>query len=182
LYDTRNNQFNPLPGSYTNIIYYINPVFLGSDHTWHSLYLDVRKYFNRKPERCPQQNLLAFWSYYWTALSKGVPYLDLPSIGWDTYQRSGRGFDQNRYRGQSIFYLEGEYRRDITQNGLLGFVVFASVNSVSSTSTLLFTTWRPAAGTGLRIKFNKTTNTNMALDFAISKNYYGFQLNLGEAF
>lgn len=182
LYDTRNNQFNPLPGTYTNIVYRINPIFLGSDDNWHSLYADVRKYFNLNPSKCPQQNLLALWSYYWTTLSKGTPYLDLPSLGWDTYQRSGRGFNQNRYRGQSIFYLEGEYRRDITQNGLLGFVVFANVNSVSSASTFIFKDWRPAAGTGLRVKFNKTSGTNMAFDIAFSKGYYGFQLNLGEAF
>jgi hypothetical protein len=182
LYDTRNNPFNPLPGTYANIKYSVNPTFLGSNNNWHSIYIDVRKYLNLNPSKCPQQNLLALWSYYWTALSKGVPYFDLPSIGWDTYQRSGRGFDSNRYRGQSLFYLEAEYRRDITNNGLLGFVVFANANSVSSASTLLFTAWRPAVGTGLRIKFNKTSGTNMALDFAFSKEYFGFQVNLGEAF
>ena len=43
LYDTRNNSINPLPGAYFNAVYRINPQFLGSNTTWHSLYLDARK-------------------------------------------------------------------------------------------------------------------------------------------
>lgn len=182
LYDTRNNQFNPLPGTFANLIYRVNPVVLGSTNTWHSIYMDVRKYLNMNPAKCEQQNVLAFWTYYWTVLDKGAPYFDLPSIGWDAYQRSGRGFNQNRYRGQKVYYFETEYRRDITRNGLLGFVVFANVNTVEGAGTSLFSSWHPAGGTGLRIKFNKTSNTNMALDLGFSKNYVGFELNLGETF
>jgi hypothetical protein len=114
-------------------------------------------------------------------LGSNAPYLDLPSVGWDLYNRSGRGMDQNRYRGKSLIYLESEYRRDITENGLFGFVVFANINSVSGSGTL-FTSWHPAAGTGLRIKFNKGSNTNIGIDYGISKGYNAFILNLGEAF
>ncbi|MDN5284524.1 MAG: hypothetical protein JWR38_798 [Mucilaginibacter sp.] len=181
LYDTRNNSLNPLPGAYTNIVYRINPGFLGSNNTWHSLYVDVRKYISLNPARPKQQNTLAFWSYYWTVLGSNAPYLDLPSVGWDLYNRSGRGMDQNRYRGKSLIYLESEYRRDITDNGLFGFVVFANMNSVSGSGTL-FTSWHPAAGTGLRIKFNKGSNTNIGIDYGFSKGYNAFILNLGEAF
>ncbi|WP_240049545.1 BamA/TamA family outer membrane protein [Mucilaginibacter psychrotolerans] len=125
LYDTRNNSINPLPGSYFNLVYRVNPAFMGSNDSWHSLYLDYRKYVPMNPANKNQQNTLAFWSYFWTVLGGNAPYLDLPSIGWDPYNRSGEGIDQNRYRGKSLFYLESEYRRDITANGLLGFVAFA---------------------------------------------------------
>jgi hypothetical protein len=181
LYDTRNNSINPLPGSYVNIVYRLNPRLLGSNQNWNSLYLDVRKYLPLNPANKNQQNTLALWSYFWTAFNSKAPYLDLPSTGWDPFNRSGRGMEQNRYRGKSLFYLESEYRRDITANGLLGFVLFANVNTVSGSGTL-FKSWHPAAGSGLRIKFNKGSNTNIGIDYGFSKGYSAFSLNIGEAF
>lgn len=181
LYDTRNNSINPLPGSYANLSYRINPTFLGSNDSWQSLYLDVRKYLPLNPAQKIQQNTLAFWSYFWTALNNGTPFLDLPSVGWDPYNRSGRGIEQNRYRGKSLLYLESEYRRDITRNGLLGFVVFANANTVTGSGSF-FSSWHPAAGTGLRIKFNKGSNTNIGIDYGASKGYSSVMFNLGEAF
>jgi len=181
IYDTRNNSINPLPGSYVNIVYRVNPVFMGSDNTWNSLYLDVRKYISMNPGRPARQNTLAFWTYYWTVFGSSAPYLDLPAIGWDPYNRSGEGIDQSRYRGKSLFYFQGEYRRDITNNGLLGFVLFSNINTVSGSGTF-FSSWHPAAGGGLRIKFNKGSNTNIGLDYAVSKGYHTIVLNLGESF
>jgi len=181
LYDTRNNSINPLPGSYLNIVYRLNPAFMGSNNSWNSLYVDYRKYVPLNKANKNQQNTLAFWSYFWTVFNSNAPYLDLPSLGWDPYNRSGEGIDQNRYRGKSLFYFESEYRRDLTANGLLGFVLFADVNTVSGSGTL-FKSWHPAAGTGLRIKFNKGSNTNIGIDYAFSKGYKALVLNLGEAF
>jgi hypothetical protein len=181
LYDSRNNSINPLPGAYANIIYRLNPAFTGNEKTWSSLYIDVRKYISLNPAVPQQQNTLALWSYLWTVLHSDAPYLNLPSIGWDPGNRSGRGIDQNRYRGKTLFYLESEYRRDFTANGLFGFVVFANVNTVSGSGSM-FSSWHPAVGTGLRIKFNKGSNTNIGIDFAVSQGYKAIKLNLGEAF
>lgn len=181
LYDTRNNSINPLPGAYANLEYRMNPSFLGSHDSWSSVFLDVRKYFSMNPANKNQQNQLAFWSYLWSSLSNKTPYLDLPSIGWDPYNRSGRGIDQNRYRGKTLFYFETEYRRDITENGLLGFVVFANTNTVSGSGSFL-KSWHPAAGTGMRVKFNKGSNTNIGIDYGVSKGYSRVIFSLGEAF
>ncbi|EDM35116.1 hypothetical protein PBAL39_16581 [Pedobacter sp. BAL39] len=181
LYDSRNNSINPLPGMYGNLVYRINPGFLGSNNSWSSVYLDVRKYIALNKTDRNQQNTLAFWSYLWTTLSSKTPYLDLPSTGWDPYNRSARGIDQNRYRGKTLLYLESEYRRDITDNGLLGFVTFANVNTVSGSGSFA-TSWHPAVGAGLRVKFNKGSGTNIGIDYGISKGYSAFTLGLGEAF
>jgi hypothetical protein len=181
LYDTRNNSINPLPGAYANVVYRNNPRILGSNENWQSLYIDVRKYLSLNPSKPDQQNVLAFWSYLWTVLKTGAPYLDLPSLGWDPENRSGRGIDQNRYRGETLFYLESEYRRDITNNGLFGFVVFANINTVSGSETL-FRSWHPAGGAGLRVKFNKGSNTNIGMDLGFSKGYSSLMFSLGEAF
>ncbi|WP_442587565.1 BamA/TamA family outer membrane protein [Pedobacter sp. AW31-3R] len=181
LYDTRNSSINPLPGCYLNVILRNNPVYLGSKTNWQSLYIDARKYIqlNKKPN---QQNVLALWTYAWTGLSSSIPYLNLPAVGWDPYNKSGRGMEQNRYRGKGLLYFESEYRRDITANGLLGFVVFANATSVTEVEKNRFKNIHTAVGSGLRIKFNKSSNTNIAIDYGVSKGYSGFMINLGEAF
>lgn len=182
LYDTRNNSINPLPGCYANLVYRYNSPVFGSNRVWHSLYTDLRKYISLTPNNTIRQNTLALWTYYWTTLDRGTPYLSLPSIGWDFSNRSGRGVEQNRYRGQSLWYTEAEYRRSITRNGLLGFVLFANMTTVNEPDTRQFNYFHPAGGGGLRIKMNKKSNTNIAIDYGFSKGYSSIRLNLGEAF
>ncbi|MFT3936462.1 MAG: hypothetical protein QM726_22735 [Chitinophagaceae bacterium] len=179
LYDSRVNTQNPLPGFYYNIVYRINPKFMGSDDFWHSFYFDARKYISFSKQ---EQNVLAIWSYLWTILGTHAPYLDLPATGWDTNQRSGRGFYNRRYVGKTLWYLETEYRRQLTENGLLGFVLFANLNSVTQPDKTQFAYLHPAAGGGLRIKFNKKSGTNICIDYGFSKGYKALYISLGEAF
>jgi len=180
LNDTRQNSINPQSGYYANAVLRFNPSFLGSNDNWQSLYIDFRKYYHYGEDR--SQNVLALWGFYWTAIGNKTPYLALPSIGWDPSNRSGRGIDQNRYRGKALVDFEAEYRRDLTSNGLLGFTVFANMNSVTKANSYWFAGLYPAAGAGFRIKFNKRSNTNIALDYGISKYSKIFYINLGEAF
>lgn len=180
LYDSRNNSLNPLPGAYLNLIYRVNPYILGNgDNTWKSIYLDGRKYIELTGHK---RKVLALWSYVWTALNNNVPYLDLPAIGYEPYQRSGRGIEQNRYRGKSLFYMEGEYRSDLRDDGLLGYVLFANMTTTSGPGDGKFTGPHPAMGAGLRVKFNKRSNTNIAIDFGVSQGHSALTLNLGEVF
>ena len=179
LIDSRRNSLNPPGGVYFALDYRFNVEFLGSTFNWQSIYVDARKYFPFEKDR---QNLLAVWSYYWGVTEGKSPYLDLPSIGWDYTNRSGRGFEQNRYRSKQLLYFESEYRRDISRNGFLGFVIFANIHSVSEFQGRDFNYWQPAAGTGLRVKFNKISRTNIGFDVGMSKDFTGFYLSLGEAF
>lgn len=181
LFDTRNNSINPWDGYYVSFQYRINPPFLGNRNLWRSVYVDFRRYIRFNPS-LEKQNMLAVWSYLWKVFDKKVPYLDLPSIGWEDYNRSGRGFDQNRYRGRNLLYLEVEYRRDITNNGFLGFVIFANANTVSGPKSTFLISWNPGAGAGVRIKMNKRSGTNIALNYGFSKDYSGVKLTLGEVF
>ncbi|HEV2479638.1 MAG TPA: hypothetical protein VGS79_08230 [Puia sp.] len=180
LYDARKNTENPFPGYYANFVFRENPLIPGNKTSWSSIYVDTRKYIPFSRER---QNMLALWAFYWSVLESHAPYLELPSIGWDPYQqRSGRGFPQNRYRGSSLLYAEAEYRRDVTRDGLLGFVVFANANAVTQPVTEQLSYIHPAGGVGLRIKFNKKSGTNIAIDYGMSEHYQGLYLNLGETF
>jgi Omp85 superfamily domain len=179
LYDSRNNSLNPLPGWFYNVVLRANPKALGSETNWYSLYLDARKYISFDPNRW---NVLAFWSYLWTTMGTSSPYLDLPAINWDANQRSGRGFYPSRYTGKTLFDFETEYRRSITADELLGFVVFGSLNSVTQPTNSQFAYVHGAAGAGLRVKFNKHSGTNFGMDFAASKGYSAVYFSLGEAF
>jgi len=179
LIDSRRNSLNPAGGVYFALDYRFNVEFLGSTSNWQSIYVDARKYFPFDKRR---QNLLAIWSFYWDVTRGKAPYLELPSIGWDYNNRSGRGLEQNRYRGRRLLYFESEYRRDISRNGFLGFVIFTNIHSVSEYQGNQLEYWHPAAGAGLRIKFNKISRTNIGLDFAASKGFNSIYLSLGEAF
>jgi hypothetical protein len=182
LYDTRNRNVFPFPGSFLYVVYRVNPGFLGNTNSWQSIFVDMRKYLPlNKPTKLNQQNILTFWSFLWWNFNNTTPYLDLPSTGWDEYNRSARGFDQNRYRGKSLYYFETEYRRDITNNGLFGFVLFSNINTVSGSGTM-FQSWHPAGGLGLRVKFSKASNTNFAIDYAFSKGYQTILFNFSETF
>jgi len=180
LFDNRLNPINPLNGGYASIIYRDNFAFLGSDSHWQELLMDFRKYFKVSPDR--NNNILAFWSIL--AFTNGnVPYLDLPYTASDTYKNSGRGYPEQRFRGRNELYLEGEYRFGITKNGLLGGVVFTNAETFSEFQTNRFVKIAPAAGTGIRIKINKHSDTNVCIDYAYG--IYGSRgifVNLGEDF
>jgi outer membrane protein assembly factor BamA len=180
LYDSRKNSINATGGVYADILYRDNLRGLGSDNNWQSLTVDLRKYFKLSPDG---RNILAFWSYDWLTLSGKPPYLDLPATGWDTYNNTGRGYIQGRLRSKDMLYVEGEYRFPITRNGLFGGVAFLNVQAFSDYPSQEFTKFWPAAGGGLRIKVNKHSNTNIAIDYGIGiDGSKGFFVNLGEVF
>jgi len=179
LFDTRKNSINPSDATYGSISFCPNFTFLGSDRTYKSLTIDLRKYIKTGKTG----NVLAFWSYSWFTFNGNAPYLDLPSTGWDAYANMGRGYIQSRLRGKNLLYLEAEYRFGITRNGLVSGVVFTNAQSVTDWPSNKFQNIYPAVGTGIRIKLNKHSGTNMCIDYAIGLNgSNGIFINLGEVF
>jgi hypothetical protein len=178
-YDDRTNINNPKTAFYANLFYRSNLTFLGSDNNWQELGIEFRKYISLSSYR---HSVLAFWS--WNEFTFGnVPYFDLPSTGWDDYSNSGRGYIQGRFRGADIVYLEGEYRFDILNNGLLGGVVFINGESVPNYPSNSFTDIHPGGGIGLRLKMNKYSNTNLCVDYGFGdEGSRGFFFNVGEVF
>ena len=171
---------SPEKGFYANGVYRNNFSFLGSDNKAKLFKLDVRKYFKLNRHN---NNVLAFWSYNWLSFGGKTPYLDLPSTGWDTYNNTGRGYVQSRFRGNNMLYFESEYRFGISRNQLFGGVLFGNVESFTEPISNKFEKVLPAIGAGLRIQFNKLSRTNIAIDYAFGANgASGFFINLGEVF
>ena len=180
LYDTRDNSINPYKGFYAEVTYRNYQRFMGSTDDWQSAIIDVRKYFMFPGD---SKNILAFWSYDWLTLNGKPPYLDLPSTNWDRYSSTGRGYIQGRFRGKEMVYLESEYRFGLTANGLFGAVVFINAESLSGLENNRLQSVQPGYGAGLRVKLNKTSRTNVDIDYGFgTQGSHGLFVNIGEMF
>ncbi len=179
-YDSRTNINNPQNAFFGSVTYRSNFTWLGSDENWQDVQLEFRKYISFSSKR---ESVLAFWSWNEFIFGGKAPYLDLPSLGWDTYANTGRGYIQGRFRGTSLAYLESEYRFSITNNGLLGAVIFANAVTVPEFPTGLFKAISPGEGFGIRIKLNKFSDANLGIDYAFgTQGSQGIFFNIGEVF
>ena len=159
--DTRDNLVNPSAGYYLAASFRDYLKSLGSDDNWQEMWMEMRLYPHLP---AGSRNVLGFWLYTWMSFGQ-APYLNLPSNGWDTYGRGARGYLQGRIRGQNQVYFETEYRRTLTADGLWGAVIFVNGTVTTSPESNTFSRADPAVGLGLRMKFNKHTNTNLTVDF-----------------
>ena len=180
LYDSRDNSIYPEKGFYASFQFRDNLTFLGSTTSWQSMVVDVRKYFRLPAE---SDNILAFWNYDWLILNGKPGYLDLPSNQWDAYSSTGRGYIQGRFRGAQEVYGETEYRFKVSRNGLFGGVFFVNVQSYSAAPGTGLQSLQPGFGPGLRIKLNKVSKTNIAIDYGFGREgSNGLFVNIGEVF
>ncbi len=180
LYDNRTNPINPEKGNFFNVIYRTNVTSLGNNYSWRSLVVDARKYI---PFPHNSENVLAFWTYDWFTVTGQAPYLMMPNTGGDPFSNTGRGYILGRFRGNNMAYVEGEYRFGLTNNGLLGGVVFANAESVTEQASGKFETVAPGWGAGVRLKLDKFSRTNVALDYGFGLNGSGgLFVNIGEVF
>ncbi|NJN42892.1 MAG: BamA/TamA family outer membrane protein [Flammeovirgaceae bacterium] len=179
-FDKRYNALNPPRGGYFYTSWRINTTWMGSDQNYQTLFMDARKYF--RLQEIPLR-IFALRSYYWTVLSGNSPYLNLPTTAnAPVTGLASRGFEFSRYRSNAMLYFEAEQRYQLTSNGLFGLVLFANIASASEFDTQQFKYWQLGGGIGLRTKLNKYSNSNIAVDFGFSSNYWSVWLILGEAF
>jgi outer membrane protein assembly factor BamA len=156
--------------------------FLNGDSSWQGLDADARAYL---PLEATGRHRIALWSYASVVTTGVAPYFDVPATVMDTYGRSGRAYQEGRYRGEELVYGEAEYRGPLMRNGLLGVVVFATMTTVSNDQTgeALFDSVAPSAGGGLRLLLSKRSRTNLCFDIAWGKDgASGVYLAIQEAF
>ena len=189
-FDNRDSTINPYRGYYANLSYQWYPTFLGSSQNSSLISGEARAYLGLS--RSVPRNVIAFWVIAQGVVTGTMPYLALPAIGWDARNRSGRGYVQGRLRGTAEFYAEAEWRFRITNNGVLGGVLFANTESFSRPSVniplysdpgeSLFEHFKFAGGFGLRMMLNRQSRTNWTLDFAWADKSLGIYLGAGEVF
>lgn len=191
MWDSRDSTIAPYRGSYAHLRLIGYPTWLGSTQSSTMITAEARRYVGLGSD---PRNLLALWVYASGVTSGHVPYLALPSSGWDMRGATGRGYVQGRFRGTALVDLEAEWRFRLTSSGLLGGTIFASAQTLSRPAVdlpaygyfvhgeKLFETIRPAAGVGLRIMLLKQSRTALRVDFAAGLKSFGFYLGSGEAF
>jgi hypothetical protein len=181
LYDSRRSLIKPVNGWFGAATLRVNHTAFGSTNNWQSLVLEGRHYL---PLPRNSRNILAFWSYNWLTLGAGrPPYLLLPSNAWDDWHNTGRGYVQGRYRGRNMLFFETEYRMEFMRSGLLGGVVFGNAQAYPDNPLEGLGRVLPGVGAGIRIKLNKYSGTNIALDYGFGANgSHAVSMNLGEVF
>jgi len=181
-YTTRDNQNRAYKGIYSDVGLRVNQTWLGSSKSAVQLTTDFRKYWSLS-ERNPE-HVIAFWNWGSYMISGALPYLEMAGTGKDTNFRSGRGYTITYFKGPLYFYSEVEYRFPILRNKFLSGVTFFNIQTANDDlGTKLFEHWQPGGGAGLRVLFNKSTRTNLCLDYAFGRyGAQGFFLGLNEAF
>jgi hypothetical protein len=184
LWDSRDNTVNPYSGFYAMAQFKMNPTWLGSDQQSNVLWLEYRDYFNLSKDR--PRHLIGLWAFGWFVTNGAVPYLDLPSLGWDQFGRSGRAYTQGRFRGQKLIYTELEYRVPLQRHKDRWGAVFF-VNGTTATNDdvgiRLYEYLDVAYGLGLRWMFSAETRANVSVDYAFGKyGANGFYLGMNEVF
>jgi hypothetical protein len=178
LRDNRKNSSNPTNGYFTALVFKVNRKAMGSSTEWGSVFFDVRRYLSFSSTR---HKILAGRAFYWGTFGD-VPYLNLPATFEEpTTGRAGRGYLTNRFRGAHWVYGEAEYRFDVSHRGFFGATVFTNLQSYTNAEGR-FDKILPAAGMGLRFKFNRKSDINLTVDFAYGKDGWNWYVNLGEYF
>jgi hypothetical protein len=181
-YTSRDNLNRAYKGIYADASLRVNQQWMGSTKNAMQFSADVRKYWSLS-EKNPE-HVIALWNWGSYVMNGVLPYLELPGTGKDPATRSGRGYTVAYFKGTQYYYSEAEYRFPITSNKFLSGVTFFHMQSANDMAgTKIFQHWQPGGGAGLRILFNKSTRTNLALDYAFGKyGSRGFFLGLNEAF
>jgi outer membrane protein assembly factor BamA len=182
LYDSRDNQINTNHGMFANINYRFNPALSKNQYASNVLFMEYRYFLPLS--KLNKQHVFSIWATGQFVTSGKVPYLNLPSIGWDQRSRSGKGYTQGLFRGQKMVYFETEYRFPILCSNLISGTIFGNLTSASDKDRdiRLFQYIQPAVGVGLRILIDKATRTNLVLNYAWGRHSKAFYLNAGESF
>jgi len=171
-WDSRDNTFSTSKGTYSALLLNFFPKALGSDFAFSQLTLDARKYFP-----LGRGSVLAV-----QAIGKSTwgecPFQTLPMFGGLNLLR---GFYEGRYRDMSMLAIQAEYRLPLWRRfGLCAFAGLAQVQAKSGQLSL--GEFHPAAGIGLRYKFNPRENLNVRLDVGFADSSPAFYLTFAEAF
>ncbi len=172
IYDKRDNALNPAHGSYIETSFQYFNKTIGSLHEFNSFIFDVRKY------NTLFKKLIWNGSAYIMMNNGNVPYRMLATIGGARFLR---GYYRGRFRDNNMVVLQQEFRMPIYK--WFGLAIFGGVGSVANKiNDFRKNEIHYDYGCGLRIRVNKKENTNIRIDYGITKDSQGIYLIFAEAF
>lgn len=170
--DHRDNIFFPTQNGFFKVRLIFMGSDWGSDFTYNRLVVDFRRYYD-----LGLSNIIAGQIYY-DGTSGDVPFFKLPALGGS--QRM-RGYFLGRYRDESFFTWQIEYRKIIWWR--IGVVAFFGMGDVAKHfSEFDITKFKYSYGVGLRFVFDELENLNVRMDLGFGKNTSGIYFSLEEAF
>lgn len=167
-YDSRNDNYFPTSGNYSEIIYNYYSELLGSD--FNSEILKASSIFYFPHFKASTLALKVEYKYN----SSGKPFFLLPSV-------SLRGFDRTKYIDNTVLQMQSEERFKFSPR--FAAVAFFEAGVYGPTfKELNGDSLIMSYGTGLRYQVLKKKKINLAVDVAFSDTDSAVYLRLGEAF
>ena len=154
-YDTRDHKYNARTGFFAATNVKAFSTYVGSDFTYNSFELDIRKFFN------PWLKHVIAFQVYTKANLGTVPFYSLGKIGGTDRMR---GYYLGAIRDKVIADSQIEYRMPIWS--IFGITAFASAGRVAEnySDMSLDGLWY-AGGLGLRILVDSSNRANLRIDF-----------------
>jgi hypothetical protein len=171
-WDSRDNLFHAMHGSFHTVSATFFDGALGSDFTFQRYVVDLRTYFSLL-----EKNVLAFQAVF--SFMKGNPPFQLLSqIGGSALMR---GYYGGRYRDNHAVILQAEWRRRLWWR--LGAAAFVGVGDVAPRlSAFHLRDFKPAAGCGVRFLIDRGEGISIRMDFGFIGGTPGPYLTINEAF
>ncbi len=132
VYDSRDNEPNPMKGIWTEALLTVVPKFLGSDFSYTQLTITHRQYFTI----IPRDLSFAYRLGYQGILSGHIPFFMLPfyQSSYKTEEGLGgskslRGILKNRIVGKSIVFGNLEFRWKFYRTVIMGQNIYLALNT-----------------------------------------------------
>ncbi|QZT38221.1 hypothetical protein K5X82_04785 [Halosquirtibacter xylanolyticus] len=162
-YDSRDNVVYPFSGLYVDLKALHYASWMGSDYEFSTLSLDIR-YFNTFG--LPKKNVFAFQSVFKNS-SDETPFFRMPVLA---DKNSLRGISNpNKYLDNNMWYVQGEYRRDLWWR--LGAVAWVGVgNDYSLSNKGFFDDVKCVYGIGGRFRIDNKEKVHLRADLGFGPN------------
>ncbi|RMF09852.1 MAG: hypothetical protein D6762_02665 [Candidatus Neomarinimicrobiota bacterium] len=132
VYDTRDNEANPMSGMWTEALLLTAPAFLGSDFSYTELTITHRQYFTL----IPRDLSFAYRLGYQAVIGGEIPFFMLPyyQSSYQTQEGFGgsktfRGILKNRVVGNSVALFNAELRWKFFRTVVFGQNLYLALNA-----------------------------------------------------
>jgi len=170
--ENRDNRIRAKRGSYIFMSYDIYGKVLGSEHSYNSFILDVRKYSTPIPK------LTIAGQVYSEFKTGDVPIQSMAVLGGTERMR---GIYENRYRDNTVLMSQLEFRFPIVW--IIGGTAFGGLGQVAPTyGDMKFDEFKYGYGLGLRLLIDKKTSSVLRFDVSFRDGGHSIFVGFNEAF
>lgn len=174
-YDSTDDSFFPMSGSYAEAVYQYHPFWLGSQYSFSRVFIDGRT-FVKIP--IPEFESVLGFQLMFEGVSGNAPLSFLPTIGDKDMMR---GYVGDRFRDNYMLAAQTEWRFPIYWR--FGGTLFFAAGKVQHNFTdFIFQDIKYGGGFGIRVQLAKKKKINLRFDMGFTPEGYKFYFNLLEAF